>query len=183
MRRPNPVKRPLNFILLILSLSVGLYLYVVFAYFQINPLVPNSPPTPKPTTINQKILINNKEIILSPPTPQKEILRNDTNYYDLVTAIVECQTSHGNLTIDLRENWAPLGVKRFLELIERGLFTNSPFFRVCPRYITQFGVKYGWKGGMGNIPDDPSLWGKRDMNFGYLFFAVDLVNICIIFLG
>ena len=96
---------------------------------------------------------------------------------DLVTAVVECQTSHGNLVIDVREKWAPLGAHRYLELVELGLFTDLPFFRVCPRYITQFGVKYGWNGNLKSIPDDPSLWGKRDMNFGYLFFAViDLLS-------
>lgn len=91
---------------------------------------------------------------------------------DLVTAVVECQTSHGSLVIDVREKWAPLGAHRYLELVESGLFTDLPFFRVCPRYITQFGVRYGWNGNLKSIPDDPSLWGKRDMNFGYLFFAV-----------
>jgi hypothetical protein len=28
---------------------------------------------------------------------------------DTITAIVECKTSHGPLTIDVREHWGPLG--------------------------------------------------------------------------
>jgi peptidyl-prolyl cis-trans isomerase A (cyclophilin A) len=77
------------------------------------------------------------------------------------------------LTIDVREGWAPLGSEQFLTLVDKEFFTDLPFFRVCPRYITQFGAKYG-----GNrvddlkvIKDDPTLWGKRDMDFGYVFFA------------
>ena len=83
------------------------------------------------------------------------------------------------LVIDVRAGWAPLGSQRYLELIDNGLFTQLPFFRVCPKYITQFGVKYG--GGKPvkyppNIKDDPSLWGIRDMDFGYVFFAGSGLN-------
>lgn len=57
--------------------------------------------------------------------------------------------------------------------MDKEFFKDLPFFRVCPRYITQFGAKYGGGevGGLRVIQDDPSLWGKRDMDFGYLFFA------------
>lgn len=97
---------------------------------------------------------------------------------DSVTAVVECATSAGNLTIDVRAGWAPIGAKRYLDLVERGLFEELPFFRVCPKYVTQFGVKH-WpqgnplvEGGLTEpLPDDPSLWGRRDMRFGFLFFA------------
>ena len=93
---------------------------------------------------------------------------------DTVTSVVQCSTSRGNLTIDVRGGWAPRGSLRFLELINKGLFTNLPFFRVCPRYITQFGVRYGFHERFSNLPDDPSLWGQRDMDFGYVFFAVSV---------
>lgn len=175
----NLFRRPLNCIVFILSFTIVLYLYVFLAYFRINQV---SSPTPLPTASskpypsNPKLRIKNEaDASLSQPIIKKKSLEFNSSTGDLndiVTAIIECQTSHGNLIIDIRENWSPYGARRYMELIERGLFTNSPFFRVCPRYITQFGVKYGWKGGLGNIPDDPSLWGKRDMNFGYLFFAV-----------
>ena len=38
----------------------------------------------------------------------------------------------------------------------------------------QFGPKYGGSQSFGvrGIRDDPSLWGQRDMDFGYVFFAV-----------
>jgi len=93
------------------------------------------------------------------------------NLSDAVTAVVQCSTTKGNLTVDVRGHWAPVGSQQFLKLVTKGLFTDLPFFRVCPRYISQFGAKYGWHESVGGIFDDPSLWGKRDMNFGYLFFA------------
>lgn len=98
--------------------------------------------------------------------------RNQSEPDDSVTAIVQCSTSRGNLTIDVRGHWAPLGSKQYLELVEENLFTDLPFFRVCPRYITQFGAKYNLKTSVTTISDDPSLWGVRDMDIGYIFFAV-----------
>ncbi len=41
--------------------------------------------------------------------------------------------------------------------------------------IAQFGVRYQGEAavqGLGGLQDDPSLWGKRDIDFGYVFFAV-----------
>ena len=93
---------------------------------------------------------------------------------DTITAVVECKTTHGPLTIDVREHWGPLGAAQFLRLVDQGFFAHLPFFRVAPRYITQFGVKVQASqsaAGVKTIKDDTSLWGKRDMDFGYLFFA------------
>ena len=61
---------------------------------------------------------------------------------------------------------------RFLELVQLGHYTNLPFTRVCPKYITQFGKKYLGTdagisptylqdGGISVIQDDPPMWGKR----------------------
>ena len=96
---------------------------------------------------------------------------SDFDKFDTVTHIVKCDTTKGDITIDIRKNWAPLGVPRFLELLNMDLFTNLPFFRVAPRYITQFGPKYNSNVIYKSIKDDPSLVGHRDMDFGYLFFA------------
>ena len=101
------------------------------------------------------------------------------NDFDAVTDIVVCSTSKGNLTIDVRSKWAPKGVDQFLKLVRLGHFNDLPFYRVCPRYITQFGRKYLAPGTpdpleqnhISVIKDDTSLWGLRDMDFGYLFFA------------
>ncbi len=60
---------------------------------------------------------------------------------DTVTAVVECTTTSGNLTLDIRSGWAPKGAQRFFELIKLNFFVNLPFFRVCPRYISNPNVK------------------------------------------
>lgn len=90
---------------------------------------------------------------------------------DTVTSVVECVTSQGNLTIDVRSGWAPLGSIQYLNLISQNFFTDLPFFRVCPRYITQFGAKYQSQINVKVIKDDRTLWGVRDMDYGYVFFA------------
>ena len=98
---------------------------------------------------------------------------DDPNFdpFDLVTSVVECDTTQGSFTIDVRSAWAPLGAPRFLELVEMDMFTDLPFFRVAPRYITQFGPKFNSKVKYRTIKDDPSLVGHRDMDFGNVFFA------------
>lgn len=90
---------------------------------------------------------------------------------DTVTAIVSCNTTKGPLTIDVRGGWAPIGSQHFLDLVTQDLFTNLPFFRVCPKFLAQFGEKFNSKVKQNTIIDDPSLWDIRDMNLGYVFFA------------
>jgi hypothetical protein len=100
---------------------------------------------------------------------------------DIVNAVVKCKTTHGDLIIDVREAWAPLGAARFLEMVDADFFTDLPIFRVCPKYLCQFGVKYAdpkvepriYDG----LKDDKNLMGVRDMDFGYLFFTVRITRI------
>lgn len=89
---------------------------------------------------------------------------------DHVTSRVLCNTTAGPLSIDVRAHWAPRGAARFLSLVTRGHFSALPFFRVCPRYITQFGVKRN-AARVPAIKDDANLWGVRDMGRGHVFFA------------
>ena len=56
---------------------------------------------------------------------------------------VRFECSHGNFTAEINEEWAPLGVARFLELVEDGFFQDIHFFRVVtqPRpFVVQFGI-------------------------------------------
>lgn len=78
-------------------------------------------------------------VILSSAVPDKSVSSTIAadGIDDAVTAIVRCATSQGNLTIDVRGRWAPLGSEQFLKLVEAGMFTDLPFFRVCPRYISK----------------------------------------------
>jgi len=70
--------------------------------------------------------------------------------------------SCGSFVIEIIEDWAPQGVARFLELVERRFFDGVRFFRVVtkPRpFIVQFGINgepetaAQWR--HNTIPDDP----------------------------
>ena len=95
---------------------------------------------------------------------------------DLVSDVVLCKTTYGDLIFDVRKAWAPIGAARFVELVDAGHFTNLPFYRVCPKYLTQFGKRYYDPEmynpeGLSVLKDDSMLRGIRDMDYGYLFFA------------
>ena len=44
------------------------------------------------------------------------------------------------LEIECRPDWAPGAAGRFKELVELGFYKDSPFFRVLPGFIAQFGI-------------------------------------------
>ena len=76
------------------------------------------------------------------------------------TARVSCETTKGNLLIDVHSDWAPLGAERFIALVKDGFYTDIAFFRCVKRFLTQFGISvnplmYHWH--EDNIPDDPNL--------------------------
>jgi hypothetical protein len=54
--------------------------------------------------------------------------------------VVVCTSSVGPLEIELRSDWSPLGVARFLELVSVGFFTDIAVFRVVPGFVAQFGI-------------------------------------------
>jgi peptidyl-prolyl cis-trans isomerase A (cyclophilin A) len=49
-------------------------------------------------------------------------------------------TTKGDFVVEVHRDWAPLGADRFYNLVRNGFFTNSPFFRVVPGFIVQFGL-------------------------------------------
>ena len=46
----------------------------------------------------------------------------------------------GVFTLEVVPEWAPLGAKRFLDLIEDGFYANNYFFRVVSGFVVQFGI-------------------------------------------
>ena len=64
------------------------------------------------------------------------------------------QSGDASFTVEVNEEWAPIGAARFKELVEKEFYDDVRFFRVIPGFMAQFG-----------IPADPSVarqW--RDKN-------------------
>lgn len=53
---------------------------------------------------------------------------------------LHCSTSAGDFVIELVEEWSPLGVQRFLDLVADNFFDDQLLYRVMPGFIVQFGV-------------------------------------------
>jgi len=90
-------------------------------------------------------------------------------------AKVRFDCSCGSFTAEVHPDWAPLGVERFLELVEEGFFTDCRFFRVVTRprpFIVQFGINGDpavaekWRD--ARIKDDPVTQSNAE---GTLTFA------------
>lgn len=68
---------------------------------------------------------------------------------------VEFQTTEGPIVFELEPEWAPLGVDRFLELVDAGFFDEARFFRNVKGFIVQFGLPADPKlNKYGNLRDD-----------------------------
>jgi len=63
---------------------------------------------------------------------------------------VRCYTTAGAFTISLERSWSPLGVERFLELVDFNFFDGQLIYRVIPDFLFQFGV--------AAVPQVQSYW-------------------------
>lgn len=73
---------------------------------------------------------------------------------------VRCETTKGDLLIELYPDWSPLGAQRFIELVRDDFYTNIAFYRCVRGFLTQFGItedasKKHWH--HNNIQDDVNL--------------------------
>lgn len=86
---------------------------------------------------------------------------------------VNFETSRGPFVVDVHRDWAPLGVDRIYNLVKRGFFDDTRFFRVIPGFLAQFGVHGDptlvrtWY--TARIPDDPP--GKQSNKKGSMAFV------------
>jgi cyclophilin family peptidyl-prolyl cis-trans isomerase len=53
---------------------------------------------------------------------------------------VRFDTTAGPFLVEVHPDWAPLGARRFRELIEDRYYDNTAFFRVVPNFVVQFGL-------------------------------------------
>ena len=90
---------------------------------------------------------------------------------------LEFTLSNGTVLVDLYPEWAPIGVKRMLEIVEQGVLDDCRFFRVVPGFVTQFGIpgdpEVAAKWREANIKDDPV---KESNLRGTLTFATSGAN-------
>jgi peptidyl-prolyl cis-trans isomerase A (cyclophilin A) len=68
---------------------------------------------------------------------------------------VQFTTTKGDVIIELHREWAPLGVDRFYNLTRIGYFNGAAFFRIVPRFVTQWGLN-------GN-PAVNKVWTNRNI--------------------
>jgi len=87
--------------------------------------------------------------------------------------IVECVTTKGNVDIVIEPDWSPIGVQRFLTLVDDGFFKHIPLFRCVNNFLCQFG--YNTKNfeehvkQYPNIKDDKKI--IKGFKRGYVSFA------------
>lgn len=66
---------------------------------------------------------------------------------------VKLETTKGDIIIECRPDWAPIGAARMKEAVEAGVYDDAAFFRVIDGFMVQFG-----------IPGDPAVsaeWSKK----------------------
>ena len=88
------------------------------------------------------------------------------------TTRVRLVTNEGDIIVEVHPEWSPKGAAHWLELVEAGFYTDSPFFRVVDGFMAQAGFS-------GNaemtatylrngIPDEPMVMNneKYTLSFG-----------------
>ena len=86
---------------------------------------------------------------------------------------VRCETTKGTFELEVNPSWAPLGASRFLELVQKGYFTDNALYRTVDNFLVQFGTHGDpanyreWED--ATIKDDPRV--GRPFHKGSLSFA------------
>lgn len=90
---------------------------------------------------------------------------------------VKFECSNGTFVVEVHRDWAPVGVRRFEELLKANFYNENRFFRVVPDFVVQFGLsgdpKANAQWGESQIVDDP----RKESNLkGYVTFATSGPN-------
>jgi len=67
------------------------------------------------------------------------------------------ETTKGRICMTLVPSWAPEGVKRFLELVDDGFYSEIAVYRVVPNFLAQFGIAKHAQTTYDKIADDPLI--------------------------
>ena len=86
---------------------------------------------------------------------------------------VKFETSKGDFVVEVVTDWAPLGARRFYNLVNQKFYDDVRFFRVVRNFVVQFGIngdpKVSRFWSNMRILDDPV---KQSNRKGYLSFAM-----------
>jgi peptidyl-prolyl cis-trans isomerase A (cyclophilin A) len=91
--------------------------------------------------------------------------------------VAELETTKGTVHIEVHRDWAPKGADRFFNLVQRGYFHATAFFRVVSGFMAQIGihghpaVNAAWRN--ARIEDDPV---KQTNTRGTVSFATSGPN-------
>ena len=53
---------------------------------------------------------------------------------------VAFETTKGRFVVEAYREWAPIGARRFYDLVSMGAFDDNAFYRVVPNFVAQFGT-------------------------------------------
>lgn len=85
---------------------------------------------------------------------------------------VKFETTAGDFVVEVHRDWAPIGAKRFEELVTAKYYDGNRFFRVLPGFVVQFGLngdpKVAAEWERKRLKDDPVLMSNEA---GTLTFA------------
>ncbi|MES2485155.1 MAG: peptidylprolyl isomerase [Bacteroidota bacterium] len=89
---------------------------------------------------------------------------------ELYTATFE--TTKGNFDIEIKREWSPVAADRLYNLLKNSYYDNTPFYRVVPNFVAQFGStdSLQMKKWSAKVPDEPVLYGNKK---GAISFARD----------
>ncbi len=131
---------------------------------------PPPPPPPRPAAA--------PEPTAAAARPPPELLHpSEANETAPERYIVKLETTKGDVYVDIRRNWAPLGADRFFNLVKRRYLDDTAFFRVVAGFMAQIGihgnpaVNSAWRN--ARIQDDPV---KESNVRGMLSFATSGKN-------
>jgi cyclophilin family peptidyl-prolyl cis-trans isomerase len=89
------------------------------------------------------------------------------------TTHVVFETTKGDIVMEVHPEWAPVGARHFIELVELGFYDGAPWFRVIDNWVAQTGISWdeelNKQYGEANIDDDPVLQGNQR---GYVAFGM-----------
>ena len=96
----------------------------------------------------------NRALLLQPDKPEMNKRAPDSSR-------VRLETTKGVIRLEMKREWAPLGVDRFYNLVRNGYYDDTAIFRVRAGLWAQFGINGDpkvagvWR--TRNLPDDPRV--------------------------